>query len=55
MSYGILIQGFKMPILIDEYKTIFWESEADVETVRKPSPYIVVSYKFVFKSGERVS
>ena len=23
MSYGILVQGFKMPNLVDEYKTIF--------------------------------
>ena len=44
-----------MASLVDEYKTIFWESEADAETVQKPSPYILVSYKFVFKSGEHVS
>ena len=25
MSFGILVQGFKMPVLIDKYKTIFLE------------------------------
>ena len=108
MCYGILVQGFKMPNLVDEYKTIFlgkwdkrwkslkfssyiwvfskfvlksvkslnrilwateywfkslkcqfcltntkplfWESEANVETFQKLSPYIWVCYKFVLKS-----
>ena len=113
MSFGILVQGFKMPILVDEYKIIFlgkrgkrwnspktflyiwvsykfvsksekslnriswatkywfkalkcqiwltntkpffWKSEANVETLQKPSPYIWVSYKFVLKCGEDLS
>ena len=36
--------------LVDEYNTIFWQSEANVETLQKRSPYIGVSYKFVLKS-----
>ena len=50
MSYGILVQGFSMPNLVDEYKTFFWENEPNVEAVKKPYPCIGVSYKFVLKS-----
>ena len=49
MSLEIMVQGFKMPSLVDEYKAIFWESEENVETLPKPSRYIRVSYKFVLK------
>ena len=42
MSFGILAQGFKMPNLVNEYKTIFWESGANVKTLQKFSPYIRV-------------
>ena len=50
MSYRILVQGFKIPNLIDEYKPFFLEREANVETLQKFSPYIWVFYKFVLKS-----
>ena len=50
MSYGILVQDFKMPNLVDKYKTIFWESKANLEKLPKLSSYIWVSYKFVLKS-----
>ena len=37
-----MAEGFKMPNLVDETNTkpFFWESEAKVETLPKPSPYI---------------
>ena len=50
MSHRILVEGLKMSNLTNEYKTIYWESEANVETLQKLSPYIWVSYKFVLKS-----
>ena len=37
-----MAQGFKMQKLVDEYKTFFWESEANVETLPNPSPYILL-------------
>ena len=50
-----MVKGFKIPNLVDKCKTIFWESEANVETLPKPSRYIRVSYKFVFKPGKSLN
>ena len=36
-------------------KPLFWESEANVETLQKRSPYIWVSYKFILKSVKSVN
>ena len=36
-----------MQKLVDEYKTFFWESEANSETLQKFSPYIWVAYKMI--------
>ena len=46
LSYWMLVQGSKMSNLVDEYKIIFWETEANLETSRRLSPYNGVSYKF---------
>ena len=45
----IVAQAFKMEKLVDEYKSFFWESEENYETLQKSSPYIWVSYKMVLK------
>ena len=44
-----MAQNFKLQKLVDEYKSFFWESEVNNETLPKPSPYIWVSYKTVLK------
>ena len=49
-GHGILVQGFTMPNLVNQYKTIFWGSETNLGTLQKPSPYIEAFYKFVLKS-----
>ena len=36
-------------------KPLFWESEANVETLQKTSLYIWVSYKFVLKSEKNLN
>ena len=38
-----------MTNLVNKYKTIFWESEAKLETIQKIFSYIGVVYKFVLK------
>ena len=43
-------KSLKCQIWLTNTKPFFWESEANVETLQKPSPYIWVSYKFVLKS-----
>ena len=43
-------KALKCQIWLTNTKPFFWESEAKVETLPKPSPYIWVSYKFVLKS-----
>ena len=50
MSYGILVQVFKMPSWLTNTKRFFGGNEANVETLQKLSPCISVSYKFLFKS-----
>ena len=45
MGFKILFQSCKMLNLVDKYKSIFWESEGNVETLQKFSPYIRVFYK----------
>ena len=50
LSHGILVQGFRMPNLSDEYKTIFLGKWYNLGTIQKLSLYIGVSYKFVLKS-----
>ena len=40
----------KCHILLVNTTPVFWESEANVQTLQKRSPYIGVSYKFVLKS-----
>ena len=47
LSYWMLVQGSKMSNLVDEYKVIFRETEANLETSRRLSPYNGVSYKFL--------
>ena len=50
LGHKILVQDFRMPKLVDEYKTIFWESEAKLEPLPKLSPYIGVFNESVLKS-----
>ena len=50
MSYGILLQSFKMENLVTNAKLFFWESQSNIETFKKLSPFIWVFYKFVLKS-----
>ena len=50
MSNRMLVQGIKMPILVDESKPFFWESKTNVKTFQKLSSYIWGLYKFVLKS-----
>ena len=50
MCYGILVQGFKMPNLVDEYKTIFLGKWDKRWKSLKFSSYIWVFSKFVLKS-----
>ena len=38
-----------MPNFVTEYKTIFWKSEANLESFQKRSPYIGVFYTFFFE------
>ena len=45
-------KALKCEIWLTNTKLFFWESEANVETLQKPSSYIWFSYKFVLKSGE---
>ena len=49
LSHEILVEDFIMPNLVDEYKTIFWESKSSYETPQNLSPYIGISSKFVLK------
>ena len=42
-------KALKCQIWLTNTKIFFWESEANVETLQKPSPYLWVSYKFVLK------
>ena len=55
MSYGILVQGFKMTYFVRDCKTISWQSEANVETLQKSCPYIWVSHKFDLTSVKSVN
>ena len=50
LGHGILVQDFRIPNLVDEYKTIFLESQTKLQTLQKLSPYIGGCYKFVLKS-----
>ena len=45
-----LFKALKCQIWLTNAKPFFWESEANLETLHKLSPYIWVSYKFVLKS-----
>ena len=45
----IIAQGFKCENWLTNTKQFFWESEASVETLPKPSPYFSVSYKMLLK------
>ena len=42
--------ALKCQIWLTNTKPFFWESQANVETLQKSSPYNGVSYKFVLKS-----
>ena len=42
--------ALKWPIWLTNTKSFFRESQENVETIQKFSPYICVSYKFVLKS-----
>ena len=48
-------KALKCQIWLANTKPFFWESEANVKTLQKPSSYIWFSYKFVLKSGEHLS
>ena len=48
-------KALKCQICLTNKKPLFWESEANVETLQKSSPYIWVSYKFVLKSIKRLN
>ena len=45
----------KCQIWLTNAKSLFWETEANVETLQKSSPYIWVSYNFVLKSVKILS
>ena len=44
-----MIEGFKMPNLVNEYKTIFLDKRGKPWNSSKTFSYILVSYKFVLK------
>ena len=44
-----MAQGFKIQISVEEYKPFFWESQANVETLQKPSAFIWLPYKMASK------
>ena len=48
-------KALKCQIWLTNTKPLFWKSEAKHETLQKLSPYILVSNKFVLKSGKSVS
>ena len=50
-----MAQGLKIGKLGDKCKTFFCESEANVETLPNPSPYIWVSYKMVLKPAKSLN
>ena len=45
-----LFKALKCQIYFVNTKTFFWENETNLETLKKLSPYVWVSYKFVLKS-----
>ena len=49
LSHGILVEGFIMPNVVDEYKTIFLGKRVKPW---KLCSYIGVSYRFVLKSAK---
>ena len=42
-------KSLKCQIWLTSTKTFFWESDAEIETLQKPSPYIWAFCKFVLK------
>ena len=48
-------KSLKCKIWLTNTKPFFLESETNVETLQKPSPYIWVSYKFVLKSEKSLN
>ena len=46
----MLVQGFIMSNLAEEYKLFFWKSEANIETFQKLLSHIGVPYKLVLGS-----
>ena len=49
------LKALKWQIWLTNTKPLFWESEANVETLQKPSPYIWVSFKFASKSEKSLN
>ena len=49
LGHGILAQHFRMQNLVHKLKSFFWESQSNLKTLQKLSPYIRVAYKFVLK------
>ena len=43
-------KALKCHFWLTNTKPVFWESETNVQTLQKRSPYIGVSYKFILKS-----
>ena len=48
-------QALKRRIWLTKTRPLFWESEANVETLQKPSFYISVSYEFILKSAKSLN
>ena len=55
LSQEILTKGFIKPNFIGDYKTIFLESNANLETLQKFLFSFKVSYKFVLKSDKKLN
>ena len=48
-------KALKCQMWLINTKPLFWKSHANVETLQKLSPYILVSYKFVLKSAKSLN
>ena len=56
MSYGILVQSFKIPSLVDKLRSIFWGKRSKRwNSPKKISPCIFLLYKFLLKSVNSLS
>ena len=48
-------KALKCQIWCTNTESFFWESETNIETLQKGSPYTWVFYKFILKSGKNLS